>query len=542
MQTFKRKSGSVLLGGLLLLAVVAMWQLVRSRVPAWPASQDMVLIPAGEFIMGLTREQYLELRQREANSKARGAGSANPAPLDDLYPGLQVWLDDYKIDRLEVSNAEYQACVAAGACEPPAASYACDVVSTCELQPDGTEVCQVETVCQGTGVATAVDRPYYFDPAYAAYPVTDFSWTDAQAYCAWRGGRLPTAAEWEKAARGPDNRLYPWGDQWNPDAYVSISSHSAIANARSYLDDLPTEFAPAAGASAYGVLNMMGGVQEWVGDGYDTYADLQAPVPERYAAAYGIRGIRGNWLSAGTAAARSFLLDYPTNSDVGFRCVQGGEPRPLAEIAQPLPAYPQPEPQPLPLPNEQVKWVAAGDFLYGTMLPPESRTSDPVTVYVEGFYMDRYEVSSAAFADFLEAVGADALACHYHHCYSRDTTRPVTETISQLRQNGAAPANPTWYGAAAYCQWRGGRLPSEVEWEKGEPEVSAYYDGPSLDPREWMANKFDKAYPAFPVLLVEPESGLIERVITRDSSRSSARGNFNVNGNSIFRCVYNDES
>lgn len=220
--------------------------------------------------------------------------------------------------------------------------------------------------------------------------------------------------------------------------------------------------------------------------------------------------------------------------------MQGGEPRTLADIAQPLPAYPQPEPEPLSLTTEQVKWVAPGDFLYGTMLPPESRTSDPVTVYVEGFYMDRYEVSSAAYADFLEAMGADALACHYHHCYSRDTTRPVTETISQLRQNGAAGAQPTWYGAYAYCQWRGGRLPTEIEWEKGEPEVSDYYDGPSLNPREWTADEFDKSYPAFSVPSAKPESGLIERVITRDSSRPGARGNFNVDGNSIFRCVYND--
>lgn len=91
----------------MLLAVYGMWLLLRSQSETGQAGGDVVLIPAGEFIMGLTREQYLELRQREADIAARsGRRAADSASLDKLYPGLRVWLDAFTIDRWEVSNSE----------------------------------------------------------------------------------------------------------------------------------------------------------------------------------------------------------------------------------------------------------------------------------------------------------------------------------------------------------------------------------------------------------------------------------------------------
>ena len=540
MQILRRKLGNVLLGSLLLLAVAAMWLLVRSRVPAWQANEDMVLIPAGEFIMGLTREQALWLQEQYWTREGR---SEPASTLNGLYPGLQVRLDDYKIDRLEVSNAEYQACVAAGACEPPAVmGGACEVVSDCTTNANGVTICDNQIECNEKE-ATEEDRPYYFNPAYADYPVTNVNWADAQAYCEWRNGRLPTTAEWEKAARDTDGRLYPWGNTWDR-AVLETTIRSTS------LDSLPASVDTATlspWVSPYGVLNLIGGAHEWVLESYYGYQPPAEFAPGPDGEVMGVRdSTLGHWptlITTGTAVERRFSQNPEIgSSETGFRCVQGGEPRPLAEIAQPLPAYPQPEPEPLPLPNEQVKWVAPGDFLYGTMLPPESRTGDPVTIYVEGFYMDKHEVSSAAFADFLEAMGADALACHYHNCYSDNTTRPVTETISQLRQNGDAPANPTWYGAYAYCQWRGGRLPSEVEWEKGEPELSGHLKAPSYYFIEWVADEFNKSYPTLSVSLAQPESGKVEWIASRNVANLSSRAPADVNNHLIFHCVYNDES
>lgn len=184
-----------------------------------PPPEDMVLIPAGKFQMGCD-------------------GSMSVVKcLENEMPMHTVYLEAYYIDRYEVSNAEYSECVAAGRCEAPLLNK------------------------------SATRLSYYDDPAFARYPVVWASWNDADDYCAWAGKRLPTEAEWEKAARGSsDHRLFPWG---NASADCTLANHFlGEGTGACVLDTTPVGSYPD-GASPYGVMDMAGNVWEWVADWYD---------------------------------------------------------------------------------------------------------------------------------------------------------------------------------------------------------------------------------------------------------------------------------
>jgi len=233
-------------------------------------SMVMVYVPAGEFEMG----------SMEGES--------------DEQPVHTVALDGFWIDRTEVTNGQYAQCEAAGACDPP----------------------------PNTGSTTR--DSYYGNSAYDNYPVIYVSWHDAEDYCAWAGARLPTEAQWEYAARGPESRVFPWGDEFD-----CTLTNSWGEGCDGYTRTAPVGSFPA-GASWCGALDMIGNVWEWVADWYDGDYYERSPTQNPLGPEEGnlkvLRG--GSWGDdpeyVRGAYRRRFRPDYRLNSD-GFRCARGSE-------------------------------------------------------------------------------------------------------------------------------------------------------------------------------------------------------------------------
>jgi formylglycine-generating enzyme required for sulfatase activity len=226
----------------------------------------MLYIPAGEFTMGSEPE--------------------DPCAHLDEQPKHKVYLDPYWIDQTEVTNGQYQLCVKAGSCpEPP--------------------------VC-GVGEST------YQDATKSLHPVTCLIWDEATLYCEWIGGRLPTEAQWEKAARGTEEYKYPWGTNFE----------SSKCNSQEGSLDGPQavgSFSPE-GDSPFGLQDMAGNVWEWTRDWYDIEYYGRAPSENPGGPAAGERrSLRGgSWYANDCSVRTSYrYYDVPQGRSpgVGFRCV-----------------------------------------------------------------------------------------------------------------------------------------------------------------------------------------------------------------------------
>lgn len=239
----------------------------------------LVYMPAGEFLMGTRDDQVGE---------------------DDERPQHTVNLDSYWIDETEVTAAQYQRCVTAGVCSAPDTSF------YCTFGADGK----------------------------SNHPVNCVDWNEATIYCDWVGRRLPTEAEWEKAARSMDGRIYPWGDVWDVQTVPRLNFSDKNDPTGPSTDDVDDGFATTApvgsfpaGASPYGPLDMAGNVWEWMADWYDggyyAQSSRDNPIGPGSSSARVLRG--GSWSNSafGVRAANRYW-DAPggRSGNVGFRCAR----------------------------------------------------------------------------------------------------------------------------------------------------------------------------------------------------------------------------
>ncbi len=230
---------------------------------------DMVFVPAGTFWMGCDED----------------CTGYDEGPLHE------VWLEEFAIERYEVTAADYTTCVDAAECAP-------------------------------IPLGTNPRKPTFGQPTKQEHPINHVSWADAELYCAWKGRRLCTEAEWEKAARGTDARTFPWGEE-APDCDLAIRYVQAeYAFGCGTKETWPVGSVPD-GASPWGVHDMAGNVWEFVADYYDEYYYETSPASDPQGPLTGtthvVRG--GGWKSNETDLTTHNRWTRDTSGeDVGIRC------------------------------------------------------------------------------------------------------------------------------------------------------------------------------------------------------------------------------
>lgn len=244
------------------------------RCEPWVVSDGMVEVPAGAFWMGCEN-----------------------CSSGDASPYHEVTLDAFQIGQTEVTVSEYLACVQSAMCEAPSGLKS---NVGCNWGVSGME----------------------------EHPVSCVDWKQAAGYCAWRGARLCTEAEWEKAARGTDGRIYPWGDT-DPSCTYAVFNPGGDEEGCGTGWTWPVGLKPA-GACPYGALDMAGNLFEWVADWYDSTYYGGSPTSNPKGAGYGVERVtRGSGYQYVGETLRAYRR-YPNSPGghyyVGFRCCRSVEP------------------------------------------------------------------------------------------------------------------------------------------------------------------------------------------------------------------------
>jgi formylglycine-generating enzyme required for sulfatase activity len=254
---------------------------------------EMVLVPAGEFTMGGDANDALaECEKYETDCQLKAYLKEGPSH--------QLYLDAFYIDKYEVTNSQYKACIYAGVCDLP-------IDKSSSTRPN-----------------------YYGNPQYHNYPFIGTDRSGAKIYCEWRGAQLPTEAQWEKAARGTDGRTYPWGDSFDGNDANFCDKNCALDKAIKEFNDGYADTAPVgsykAGVSPYGIYNMAGNVWEYVADWYsETYYEI-SPYRNPLGPTSGENSIArgGSWGQTPNLLRVSFRGSFPSNvyisQGVGIRC------------------------------------------------------------------------------------------------------------------------------------------------------------------------------------------------------------------------------
>ncbi|MEZ4360081.1 MAG: SUMF1/EgtB/PvdO family nonheme iron enzyme [Kofleriaceae bacterium] len=301
---------TLLLLGTATTALAGAGKIVRVERPR----DEWVEVPAGSFSMGLDPDSIAAMEQY---CEAMTTGPGGQQPLAVLCEGVNiqlagmtmrsVFVSRFAIGRREVSTAEYRRCVAAG---------------VCALDP-----------------LVAGDERYIRDE----WPLVNVTWWEASEYCRWRGGRLPTEAEWERAARGDDARIWPWGDVPRPKDYNHGRMTAQMSRTVGGWEEMLGDPDPSDGAlllappgsypwgeGPYGTLDQAGNVAEWVHDAWSQlgYSNLSQMNPVREPSLFDARVVRGgSWRQTPQAARVDvrdlFSEEYLPNSRapyIGFRC------------------------------------------------------------------------------------------------------------------------------------------------------------------------------------------------------------------------------
>ena len=289
--------------------------------PATNTGEAMRLIPAGEFTMGSNKTDDAGLQKEY--------GFVNPLYVDE-HPPHKVTLPAFMIDTYEVTNAQYKAFIQqTKAPDPPAwiqngynvrdeKLRGATLENLRWIARDYFKLDKDPDVMTREALLAELEK---IQRLRDTLPVTGVTWDDAYSYCKWAGKRLPTEAEWEKAARGPHGYEYPWGTAWDAKkantGVAQTDNGETTAPVGSYPSDI----------SGYGVFDMAGKVSEWVANWYQPYPGATYK-HEAFGEIHKV--IRGGGAGDGHYALSSFYRTsrrahaepFAMSTDVGFRCAR----------------------------------------------------------------------------------------------------------------------------------------------------------------------------------------------------------------------------